>query len=174
VTRGGSAAPCVIPVGSGTAQLARDTILRLTEKGADWGTADCAAMMDALISLLDASLKSEVRTGPVTAPHLVGIKAEMQARLADTRLSPVETARAAGISVRSLYRLFAREQQTFSQVLLDLRLAYARSLIERNTPHSLTTVAMNSGFGDSAHFSRAYRARFGEAPRQTRERLRAQ
>ncbi|HWA48531.1 MAG TPA: GlxA family transcriptional regulator [Dongiaceae bacterium] len=72
------------------------------------------------------------------------------------------------ISQRQLDRLFARFVRK-SPVLYyrDIRLDRARSLVTQ-TDMRLSEIAVASGFSSQAHFSRAYRERFGLAPRTDR------
>src|SRR5262245_60354062 len=72
------------------------------------------------------------------------------------------------LSQRQLDRLFGQFVKK-SPVLYyrDIRLDRARSLITQ-TDMRLSEVAVASGFSSQAHFSRAYRERFGLAPRTDR------
>jgi transcriptional regulator GlxA family with amidase domain len=72
------------------------------------------------------------------------------------------------LSQRQLDRLFAQFVRK-SPVLYyrDIRLDRARSLVTQ-TDMQLSEVAVASGFSSQAHFSRAYRERFGLAPRTDR------
>lgn len=72
------------------------------------------------------------------------------------------------LSQRQLDRLFAQFVRK-SPVLYyrDIRLDRARSLVTQ-TDMRLSEVAVASGFSSQGHFSRAYRERFGLAPRADR------
>lgn len=79
-----------------------------------------------------------------------------------------EVAGTAGISVRQLERLFqAQLGCTFSAHRQRLRLDRARRLL-RQTSMPVLAVAVACGFQSASHFSRAYKQRFGEAPRMSR------
>lgn len=52
--------------------------------------------------------------------------------------------------------------------LVERRLAKAMALM-RETPASLTEIALACGFGDAAHFSRTFRDRHGRSPRAWRQ-----
>ena len=78
---------------------------------------------------------------------------------------PVDAlAAAVAISTRQLQRLFRRELgvslQTFGR---DLRVFYAAWLMV-HTPGRLSDIAAQCGFSDAAHFSRTFRAAFGQSP----------
>ena len=91
----------------------------------------------------------------------------IDAHLGNAQLGPEEVADAANVSRASLYRLLAEEggiRAVVSTRRLDqaMRLLLADSKDER----SLTDIARTCGFGGTSQFSRAFRARFGVAPRQ--------
>ena len=78
-------------------------------------------------------------------------------------------AESAGISVRQLERLFQSNLGcTIGQHTASLRLERARMLL-RQTSLSVLEVAVASGFNSAAHFSRAYRGRYGYPPRSERK-----
>jgi transcriptional regulator GlxA family with amidase domain len=71
----------------------------------------------------------------------------------------------AGVSVRQLERLFTEQiGSSIGRHYLALRLDHARRLL-RQTSLSVIEIALACGFSSAAHFSRAYRARFGKPPR---------
>lgn len=85
-------------------------------------------------------------------------------------LSRDELARTAGVSLRQLERLFRQHLgRSLGEHYLGLRLARSRDLL-RQTTMSVLEVALVCGFASASHFSRAYRARFGHAPRAERAR----
>lgn len=81
-----------------------------------------------------------------------------------------EIARRAGMSTRSLQRLF---QRTFgeapTQCYQKIRLDEARRLV-RQTSLPMMGIAMATGFSMASRFSKKYRAEFGISPRQDRMR----
>ncbi len=79
-----------------------------------------------------------------------------------------DVAAAVGVSPRQLERLFQRHLATSpAEFALSRRLVHARELL-RQTPMSVTAVGLACGFQTAAHFSTAYRRRFGRSPRQER------
>ena len=87
---------------------------------------------------------------------------------AQSRQSLAETA---GVSVRQLERLFQSHLGcTIGQHMSSLRLERARLLL-RQTSLSVLEVAVASGFTSAAHFSRAYRSRYGYPPRTERKQV---
>ena len=72
------------------------------------------------------------------------------------------------VSERELERLFSRHlQQSPGRYYRAKRLQRARSLLQQ-TDRQVVDIAMASGFGSAAHFSRAYRQFFNVAPSQDR------
>ena len=83
-------------------------------------------------------------------------------------LSLVRLAEIAAISPRQLNRLFRDNLgRTVMQYYRVLRLEKASNLM-RNSPLSLTEIALATGFAGSAHFSRAYSEHFGKPPSANR------
>lgn len=73
-------------------------------------------------------------------------------------------AETAGISPRQLNRLFSEKLgRSTMRYYRELRLDKAQSLL-RNSPLTLTEIALATGFANSSHFSRAYTAQFGQPP----------
>lgn len=92
--------------------------------------------------------------------------AVMEANLAKALPIP-EVCRLAGQSQRQLTRLFTMHfGETPKQCYLGMRLDRAQQLLAGSGCRT-TEAALATGFQHLAHFSRAYRARFAESPRET-------
>ena len=77
-------------------------------------------------------------------------------------------AETAGLSERQLERLFRRDLKTTpGAYYARLKLERARNLL-RQTMTPIIEIAISSGFGSAAAFSRAYRAQFGISPSRDR------
>lgn len=98
----------------------------------------------------------------------------IETKLSDPDLTVQTIARGEGVSVRYLQQLFARSGQTVSGYVKARRLERARADLANplHTQLSISEIGFRWGFNQSAHFSRTYRERFGEAPRDTRNRAR--
>ena len=95
--------------------------------------------------------------------------AVMEANLAQALPVP-EVCRLVGQSQRQLTRLFQRHfGETPQQCYLGMRLDRARQLLA-DSRSRVTEAALATGFTQPAHFTRAYRQRFDEAPSVTAER----
>ncbi|TGN99488.1 helix-turn-helix domain-containing protein [Burkholderia sp. USMB20] len=128
-----------------------------------------AAMLDLMRSMLrlrdgDASpTKSTVHT-------LSRAKAFIDSHLADDELDTRSVSRAINLSPRQLARIFEIEGMPLTRYILARRLERCRADLRDPSLKHLTVseIAFRWGFNNSAHFSRSYRARFGETPSDTR------
>lgn len=161
--------PVALPSDRPCTSLARDTIALLTDPAQQWSDDECAAMLDALASLMRGAFHDSTPDTSVLAV----IQRDIRARLHRADLTPAAIARTANLSVRSLHRLFAANGLSVARYLASERLASARKFIEADTAsaRSLIEIALACGFNDAAHFSRAYRTQFGESPSETRARV---
>jgi len=95
----------------------------------------------------------------------------IDARLQSPELSPAAIAAHFNTSVRGLYRLIGAEGSAPAALIWSRRLARARELLEQaNAGVPIIDIALDCGFKDGAHFSRAYRKAFGHPPRAARRR----
>jgi AraC-like DNA-binding protein len=112
----------------------------------------------------DASLtKSTINT-------LWRAKAYIEDHLADEELDCHAVSRALRLSPRQLARVFGIEGVPITRYILARRLERCRAdLSDRALKHlTVSQIAFRWGFNNSAHFSRSYRARFGETPTDAR------
>ena len=91
-------------------------------------------------------------------------------RLGDPDLSPSRVALAEGISERYVQKLFVGLGSNFTTYVRERRLqrAWADLSNPADAHQSISEIAYRVGFGDPAHFSRAFRHRFGIPPREFR------
>ena len=79
--------------------------------------------------------------------------------------------RPVGVSSRYLAKLFAQVGTTVMNQLMDIRLS--RASVQLREAHlagsSIAEVARNNGFASPAHFSRAFKNRFGTSPSKWRK-----
>ena len=99
------------------------------------------------------------------------VKAYVESNLARGDLDIDEIAKRMGCSRRYVFRAFEAENTTPSQFIWELRLAKARERLKSEAfrAGTISEVAFSCGFSSSAHFSRAFRKRFGASPREDRE-----
>lgn len=103
--------------------------------------------------------------------RLAQARCYIRAHLRQPELSPQQVADALGISLRSLYTLFAAADDHPAACIVRERLHQARLMLERPEARyrTVASVAANCGFLDASHFSRAFRRQFGLTPRACRE-----
>ena len=110
----------------------------------------------------------------VRAARLREIKSYIVDNLRQHGLSIHGVASRHGISPGYVRQLFAAEGITFTEFVLQQRLAAADAMLR--DPHfanrSVTAIAFEAGFGDVAHFHRIFRRRFGKKPGEARLTLR--
>ena len=128
-----------------------------------------------LTDLLVLSLKSDERTltsgtSSVRAAHLTRIESFVRKNLGRFDLDPEMIARHCDISTRYLHELLRDTNQTLGQWVRELRLDACReALKEPATRQTIAEIAYRWGFGDQAQFSRAFKTRFGQSPKEFRE-----
>lgn len=120
-----------------------------------------------------ASLPAAQRT-PVSqrlAYHRQQIKACVRARLREPGLTVGAIAAELRVAVSSLHRAWQGEGGTIAEYIWAQRLEAARRDLcsPAHQARSVSAIAYSWGFNDAAHFSRAFRARFGCAPRDMRD-----
>jgi acetamidase/formamidase/AraC-like DNA-binding protein len=95
----------------------------------------------------------------------------IERRLDDPDLTPARVAEAEGISERYLQKLFEGSGTSFTNYLRERRLQRTSAGLSNpaEAHHSISEIAYRNGFSDSAHFSRAFRHRFGLSPREFRQ-----
>ena len=104
------------------------------------------------------------------AARLREIKTGIEASLGREDLSVVTVAARHRLPVRYVQRLFESDGTTFTEFLLERRLAHAhRCLVDpRSAGKPIGIIAFESGFTNQPYFNRTFRARYGGAPSEVR------
>jgi AraC-like DNA-binding protein len=164
--------------GRGAGHLAIGMIETLARDVEQLEPGSAAAVADAVTHILVAGLRTlpAAREGGdvsnLVALHRERIRAHVRAHLRDPALGVGSIAQALRMSPSSVHRAFQGEPVPVSHWILGLRLdAIRRDLADPALAHRpVSAIAFDWGFNDAAHFSRAYRERFGCAPRDSRAR----
>jgi AraC-like DNA-binding protein len=100
------------------------------------------------------------------------IRAFIEARLADSDLSPARIAAGCHVSLRRLHRAFAGSEWSVGSWIRHRRLERCRAelLDPAQDGVTITEIAFRWGFSDAAHFSRSFRDAYGVSPRDLRDR----
>jgi AraC-like DNA-binding protein len=114
---------------------------------------------------------AEVATGRgVRAARLRAIKADILKDPSSPEMTLTSIAARHRVTPRYVQLLFHGEGTTFSQYLLDQRLARAhRMLGDARADLKISTIAFDAGFGDLSHFNRSFRRRYGDSPSDVRD-----
>jgi AraC-like DNA-binding protein len=161
----------------GPASIVSNFILHLCPQLDDLEFESAAAVHQALVDLLIAALAGVSTRGLLTSNRLVmrqRIKSFMDAHLADPSLNCTYVSQAHGISIRYLNKLFEDDEVSPSEWIWARRLEKARVALDcsQTTGQSITQIAYDWGFKDPAHFSRAFKTRYGQTPSAHRQVLR--
>lgn len=129
------------------------------------------ATLDALVSLLRPALGSGERDDDPHARLFRRAQAFIERHICEAELCPELIAREIGVSLRGLYRLFARHQLVVAQYIRNRRLDLcAEALRHGRGDLKLSALGYDFGFSDASYFSSAFKARFGVAPGEYRKR----
>jgi AraC-like DNA-binding protein len=95
----------------------------------------------------------------------------MRSHVADDRLDPDMIARAMGISVRSLHRVFREHGSPVCDTLRGVRLEACRAELAdpANAHLSIGEIAWRCGFRNQAHFANAFKSRYGMTAKEWRQ-----
>jgi AraC-like DNA-binding protein len=106
----------------------------------------------------------------VAAARLAVIKADIVEHLDQRHLSLVAVAARQQVTPRYIQKLFEREGITFSEFVLEQRLARVHLMLSdpRMAGRTVSAIAYGAGFGDLSHFNRVFRARYGARPSDVR------
>ncbi|MGQ3112031.1 MAG: helix-turn-helix transcriptional regulator [Brevundimonas sp.] len=129
-------------------------------------------VVDLTVMALGARRDDAVRAsrGGVRAARRAAIKADVAANLGALELSLDWIARRHRVSPAYVRALFYDEGTSFTDYVLDARLAHVRTLL--GSPylahHTIATLALMAGFSDISWFNQAFRRRFGVTPSDMR------
>ena len=134
-------------------------------------------LADAVLEMLAAALADELGTsgpplsGPRQAVLLSRIKSHIEERLADPDLNSMSIAAAHHISPRYLRKLFEAEGDSVGRWIRSRRLEQCRHDLTRPdlADDPVSTVAARWCLTDPAHFSRLFKATYGQSPREYRQ-----
>lgn len=129
------------------------------------------AALEAIICLLRPVL--QLRDAPQSKrdKQLQRVMALIDANIQSEELRPEWIAFEAGMSVRSLYRMFADKSLVVAQYIKNRRLDLcAQALRTASVSEKLAGIGYSWGFTDHSHFSTAFKTRFGVSPGEYRKR----
>jgi AraC-like DNA-binding protein len=128
----------------------------------------------AALCLLDALLTAHQGHAPSQYASLrASVLAYVRHNLNDPTLCHASVAAAHHVSPRTLHKVFSTQSRTVTQTIVALRLeAVRRDLGSSVHAHrTIASIAARRCFTDAPHFSRIFKAAFGESPAACRARL---
>lgn len=104
--------------------------------------------------------------GSVRNARLRTVQNWIEAHISDHDLSLEKVAHANMMSLRYLHLLFKKCNMSASEWMWSRRLELCYDEIAKSDGRSITSIAFNFGFSSSAHFSTAFRRKYGFSPRE--------
>lgn len=150
----------------------------ITALGSEIGTIDTRigdSAIDLTLELITTCLEAGRNTKPMSKARQDLFDTVMdfiQRNLDHPELGPTLLSNTFHISTRYLHLLFAEKGLSVSHCILDKRLEQCRrQLIHLNQyKDSITRIAFQWGFNDSAHFSKVFKKKYGITPREYQNR----
>ena len=127
--------------------------------------------LDLLVLALGEASDATIEPAPrMHTLRVTWAQAHIASSLSDPTLSPAQVARAQGVSLRLLQRLFARQGMQLAEVIAEQRLLRCRAILQdpAQAGRPITDIALAWGFNDPGHFAKAFRRRFGHSPSEAR------
>lgn len=166
-----------ISAAEGAAALFADLVMSLAEHAPDLSVSCAGETSDSVCALLIATLRALPQNqaalpSPLETYHRDRIRGYVREQLRDPTLSMASVAQATGLSRRYIHRLFSKEPVPLMKWVWSERLDHCcRDLgLEALRNRTVSEIAFFWGFNNAAHFSRAFRERFGAAPSVFRKR----
>jgi AraC-like DNA-binding protein len=156
--------------------LVRPMLLGMIGQLAELSHAATADLGAAWISLITMMIRSLAGTSTddtdLVAARRLHVHRYIETHLADRNLGPATIAAALHMSRRSLYQLLSDNGEGVAAMIRRLRLKRARAmLVDPAQRHRrIADIASDVGLPNPAHFSRLFRAAYGETPRDLRAR----
>ena len=125
------------------------------------------------LSLATATGKDKPAVSSGRALALLHLRMAIESRLGDPALDPSSAAAAAGISVRYANTLLSEQGTSLQRFIMSRRLDQCRRALEdpAQSHRTITEIAFAWGFSDLSHFDRRFKAEYGCAPRDYRQRF---
>lgn len=160
---------------SGIGAMVRPYISSLAQQAGDFEPHTLHRLSQNALALVSTLLESHGGSQVVAGAQETLLHRVLQyvdAHLSEPELSPGMIAAAHFVSVRYLHLLFSDRGTTVSTVIRNRRLerCYDELLNPLRAERSVSSIALDNGFVDPAHFSRTFRAHFGIAPSSLRRR----
>jgi AraC-like DNA-binding protein len=154
---------------SGTARLLPRYLAGLFDELSAVADSNCSELADMAAQLVRLALfEARQAIPPISMRETLRLRVKDYVRrnLRDPALSIERVAAAFGCTKRHLHKVFTGDEMTLSQFIWVQRLEGCRDALRNPNlaRHSITEIAFMWGFNNSAHFSKAFKERFGLPP----------
>lgn len=156
-------------IGAVAARFVRDCAREAAAMASNDFAALSAHALDLLTRAVSTLRPRAPSLGGARRSSLAAVKALVERRLADPQLDARTIAAGVGLSSRYINELFAAEGTSLMRHVWERRLQCSRERLLAGEQCSLAELAWRCGFVDPAHFSRAFKRRFGDSPRAYRQ-----
>ncbi|CAD6560242.1 helix-turn-helix domain-containing protein [Paraburkholderia sabiae] len=146
-----------------------NSLLRESVRVGDFADEQLAARLcGSVVDILSAAIENELlgcrENNSRQGAQLDRIKCYMLERLGDTDLDIATIASECHMAPRTVHRLFAMEGTTAIRWLWQRRLAASYRALAEGHVRQVSEAAINFGFSDFSHFTRAFKKAFGIVP----------
>ena len=154
---------------SSVVRLSRQLVLGCMQDS-QMSAPESEAILNAVATLLRLALVERVVEEDRHPRSFSRTLAFIDTHIQSPQLRPEWIAGELGVSVRSLYRMFARQGLVVAQYIKHRRLDLcAQALRSAPDRQKLATIGYDWGFSDHSHFSTAFKSHFGVSPSEYRK-----
>lgn len=164
--------------GEGLVQITIDLLKSLVVQARGLSETEQHTVAEVTLDLIAAVVHAETgfgqsEHGSSQVARMSRILSYLEEHFADHDLTPAKVAEANAVSTRHLHNLFQHSGITVTKWIWERRLKAAREdlLNPALADRSITEIAYQRGFNDSAHFSRSFKSRFQITPSSLRKKL---
>jgi len=164
--------------GAGLIQITVDLLKSLVMQAGEMSETERYTVAEVTLELMSAVLRSDMefgqnQHGSAQVARMTRILSYLEENFTRHDLTPVKIAEANAVSIRHLHNLFRHSGVTVTKWIWERRLKAARDDILNPSlaDKSITEIAYDAGFNDSAHFSRSFKSRFDISPSQLRKKV---